>query len=164
MKPMLFVTGNSDISWILPLSWFLKSNNFVPESSLSISVLSLSLSCLCPRKVKNKWYLFFFSSLLAEAYNGLPFPFSVERMETEYAASGAPYGLTFLASAFEVKMVTREKNIFGSKPKKRTFLSVLALFFSWCWFLSESSSVPLIHHIWRWNHLCKFFSSPHPWL
>ena len=70
-----------------------------------------------------------FSSLLAETHNGLPFPFSVERMETESAASGAPYGLTFLASAFEVKMVTREKNIFSSKPKKRTFLSVLALLF-----------------------------------
>lgn len=61
----------------------------------------------------------------------LPFPSSVERMETQYAASGAPYGLTFLASAFEVKMVTREKNIFGSKPKKRTFLLILALLSSW---------------------------------
>lgn len=71
--------------------------------------------------------------------------------------------LTFLASAFEVKMVTREKNIFGYKPKKRTFFLVLALLFSWCWFLIESSLAPLINHIWKWNHFSKFFSSPHPW-
>lgn len=36
-------------------------------------------------------------------------------------------GLAFLASAFEVKMVTREKNFFSAKPKKRTFLLVLTL-------------------------------------
>lgn len=57
--------------------------------------------------------------------------------------------LTFLASASEVKTVTREKNIFSSKPKKRTFLLVSAHSNSWCCSLSASSSAPLIDHICR---------------
>lgn len=70
--------------------------------------------------------------------------------------------LTFLASASEVKTVTREKNIFSSKPKKRTFLLVLAHSSSQCWPLSELPSVPSIGHICTWNHFCELFLPPRP--
>lgn len=46
--------------------------------------------------------------------------------EWAWRARAALSGLTFLASASEVKTITREKNIFSSKPKKRTFFLVLA--------------------------------------
>lgn len=39
-------------------------------------------------------------------------------------SQGYSIRIDILASAFEVKMVTRDKNIFASNPKKRTFLFV----------------------------------------
>lgn len=100
--------------------------------------------------------------LLAGTHNGPPFPFSVvERMEMESQGSSEWIDISYSAS--EVKTVTREKNIFSSKPKKRTFLLVLAHACSQCWSLPESSSVPLINRICKWNHLWGLPPST-PWL